>query len=409
MRYLGRLVNVIETMRAALNEVAQADPHWLAPLVTPEWAGRYSRRASEYNLPKGKEAKAAMGSLVGADGVRLLNAVYAADAPPTLRHLPQIQVLRQVWLQQFYAPDEHGVVRYRATDDLPPGSLLIISPYDVEARNGSKREERWAGYKVHLTETCDDDTPHLITHVETTVATATDEAALAPIHHALQERALLPAEHLVDAGYVDSARLVESKKRYGVRLVGPLTADSSWQAQAGAGYAASCFAIDWEAQKVRCPAGQQSSNWIEKRTAWGAEAIHVRFAGSTCRACGVHDQCTKQWRSGRTMSLKPKELHVAMLAQRAEQQSAQFQAEYKRRAGVEATLCQGLRVGGLRQSRYVGLAKTALQHILIAVALNLLRLVAWWEERPLAPTRRSAFAKLVGRLAITPVYAAARP
>jgi transposase len=149
---------------------------------------------------------------------------------------------------------------------------------------------------VHLTETCDDDAPHLITHVETTVATATDEAALAPIHQALQERALLPAEQLVEAGYVDSARLVESKKRYSVRLVGPLPAESSWQGQASAGYAASCLALDWEAQQVRCPAGQQSSNWLAKRTAWGAEAIPVRSAGATGRASGVHGQCTKQWR-----------------------------------------------------------------------------------------------------------------
>jgi transposase len=109
------------------------------------------------------------------------------------------------------------------------------------------------------------------------------------------------------------------------------------------------------------------------------------------------------------MSLKPQERHVALRAQRAEQQSAKCHAEYQRRAGVEATRCQGWRVGGLRQSRQVGRAKTARQHILMAVALNLRRLVAWGEERPLAPTRRAAFAKLVGSLAITPVYAAARP
>jgi transposase len=345
VRYLGRLVHCIATMRAALNELAATDPTWLQPLSTPEWVAQYGRRASDYNLPKGKEAKAARASSIGADGVRLLTAIYAPGAPPALRELPQVQVLRAVWLQQFYAPDAQGLVRYREVEDLPPGALLIVSPYDIQARNGSKREERWVGYKVPLTETCDDHSPHLITHVETTTATATDEAALAPIHQALQQRELLPAEHWVDAGYVDSARLVASKEQYGVRLVGPRPADSSWQAQAGAGYAASCFAVDWAAQKVTCPAGQQSRHWIAKHTAYGAEAIHVQFAAATCRACSVRELCTKQSRSGRTMSLNPQKLHIAMVAQRAAQQSAAFKAEYKRRAGVEATLGQGLRVG----------------------------------------------------------------
>ncbi len=124
---------------------------------------------------------------------------------------------------------------------------------------------------MHLTETCDDDTPNIITHVETTAATVTDEAALAPIHQALAERELLPAEHFVDAGYIDSARLVESKAEHKVRLVGPLTEDSSWQARARTGYAAGCFAVDWEGQKVSCPEGQESSIWTPSDTGYGKD------------------------------------------------------------------------------------------------------------------------------------------
>jgi len=33
----------------------------------------------------------------------------------------------------------------------------------------------WVGYKVHFTETCDEDFPHLITHVETTQASIQDD------------------------------------------------------------------------------------------------------------------------------------------------------------------------------------------------------------------------------------------
>jgi hypothetical protein len=41
-------------------------------------------------------------------------------------------------------------------DGLPPGQLRIASRYDTDARWGVKREEFWLGYKLHITETCDD-------------------------------------------------------------------------------------------------------------------------------------------------------------------------------------------------------------------------------------------------------------
>jgi hypothetical protein len=63
-------------------------------------------------------------------------------------------------------------------------------------------------------------------------------------------------------------------------------------------------------------------------------------------------------------------------------------------AGVEGTISQGSRISDLRRSRYVGLAKTGLLHLLIAAALNFMRVAAWLADVPHAHTRRSAFAKL---------------
>jgi transposase len=94
------------------------------------------------------------------------------------------------------------------------------------------------------------------------------------------------------------------------------------------------------------------------------------------------------------LTLLPQEAHLAVAARRAEQQTVAFKAEYAVRAGIEGTLSEGLRLGDLRQTRYRGEAKTRLQHILIAVAVNVRRLVAWWQDRPRARTRRSAFAAL---------------
>jgi hypothetical protein len=71
----------------------------------------------------------------------------------------------------------------------------------------------WVGYKVHLTETCGSGAPHLITQVETTLATQQDVEAVEPIHQGLSEQNLLPDVHIVDAGYSAGDVLVSSQNR----------------------------------------------------------------------------------------------------------------------------------------------------------------------------------------------------
>lgn len=88
-----------------------------------------------------------------------------------------------------------------------------------------------------------------------------------------------------------------------------------------------------------------------------------------------------------------------MRAARAREQTDDFTATYALRAGVEGTHAQALRVCGVRRARYLGQPKTHLQHILSAVALNLLRITAWLNGAPLAPTRQSAIARLTASVA----------
>jgi len=122
------------------------------------------------------------------------------------------------------------------------------SPYDPDAHFGNKRSITWTGYKVHLTETCDEDMLHVITHVETTAAAVTDVTMTEPIHHALADKQLVPDTHIVDAGYVNAPLLVESPRDFHMALLGPVRPDISWQAQNERAYDLSQFHIDWEAQ-----------------------------------------------------------------------------------------------------------------------------------------------------------------
>jgi transposase len=114
-----------------------------------------------------------------------------------------------VWVQQYSQVE--GQLSFRANDNIPPAAVLIVSPYDPEAHVSVKRSTVWTGFKVHVSETCDEASPHLITHVETTPATTQDMQMTPQIHQALADKHLLPGEHLLDTGYVDGEHLVSRK------------------------------------------------------------------------------------------------------------------------------------------------------------------------------------------------------
>jgi transposase len=398
VRALNRLQCVGETVRHALNSLAVAAPAWLRPRIRPEWLERYDHQLDEYRLPKGEAARQALAETIGADGFRVLEAVWAADAPPWLRELPAVETLRRVWVQQYHAP-AGGRVRWRAAPDCPPAARLINSPYDPEARYSCKRQTTWVGYKVHLTETCEPDEPHLIVHVETTPATTHDSTVVEAIHADLAAKALLPRVHLVDAGYLDSDLLVGSHLDHGVELLGPVRTDTCWQVREASGFEPDAFAVDWAARRVTCPEGHTSVKWCPTHDKHGNDVIHVEFATATCRVCPSRPRCTRAVREPRHMGLRPQAQHEALRAARQRQTTVAYQEAYARRAGVEGTLSAGTHVCGLRRTRYVGLAKTHLGHVLTAAALNLGRAGRWLAGLPHAPTRRSPFVALAAATA----------
>lgn len=394
VRAINRIEVVGETLRAALNSLAVAAPHWLRAQLSPEWTDRYQARFNDYRLPRAEADRQAVAETIGADGQRLLQALYDLTAPAWLREVPAVEMLRQVWVQQYHLTAD-GSVRWRDAKDLPPANRLIQSPHDPDARFTTKRETRWTGYKVHLTETCDPAEPHLIVHVETTPATTHDSKVMETIHTGLATADLLPAEHLVDQGYVDTELLLTSQTVHGVAVIGPIPTDQSWQAAAGHGFALTDFAVDWEAGTVRCPTGKDSTAWRPATDQYGDPVIHVNFGMADCVACPSRSDCTRSTTSGRKLTLRPRAKHEAMVAARQRQDTAAFKTQYAARAGVEGTLAQGTRVFGLRQARYRGLSKTHLQHVLTAVSMNVVRVLAWTANPFHCRTQTSHFLSLV--------------
>lgn len=398
VRDLNRLEFVGETLRAALEAVAAATPQWLTSWMPQGWQEKYGARIDSYRLPSDETERTQLTRRIAADGYQFLEAAFAASAPAWLPQVPAVDILRTVWLQQFQRTITDGVqeVAWRGKDELPPSRARITSPYDPDSRNAVKRGSAWDGYKVHFTETCDakeTGRPHLITHVVTTDATVGDPVVVDEIHDRLETKGLLPGEHLMDAGYISAELLLTAPSQRGVRVIGPVRPMTRRTVQ-GTGYNKASFTIDWDARRAICPAGAHSRYWTEGLDNNQRPAIRIRFATETCAPCPSRGQCTNSTRYGRQLTVRPQDQDAVLEHVRAEQSTEEWKAVYAVRSGIEGTIHQAVTATGGRRTRYTGLGKSALAHILTATAVNLLRLDAWWTGQPLAPTRTSHLAAL---------------
>lgn len=390
VRALNRVLCIGETFRATLNSLATVAPAWLHSFAPEEWHARYDHRIEENRLPQEITKRTTAAEIIGTDGYQLLTAIDTTPALNWLHHVPAVQILPQVWLQQFEMVD--GQVHFRSNDNIPPKAPMICSPYDSEATYGRKQAAWWIGYKVHLTESCDEDQPRLITHVETSLAGKGDVDVTPVIHRALKDKELLPKDHLTDTNYAESKQFVASQVDYGIDLIAPTRSDNKWQGRAKQGFDASSFHLDWQAQEAMCPTGQKSSSWTPALDRRDNEVIKIKFSTKDCQSCSCRSQCTQTDR--RSITVRKEEYHVALQKARARQKTPAFRKIYHKRAGIEATMSQGVRAFGMRRSRYDGFAKTHLQHLACATAINIVRVLAWLEYPAVAKTRTSHFAAL---------------
>jgi len=247
---------------------------------------------------------------------------------------------------------------------------------------------------VHLSETCEDDSAHLITHVHTTAADVHEAKCTQDIHQALQKKYLLPTQHFVDAAYVSAELLVGSRADFGIDLIGPPPGNSTWQTKVQGAFTNEQFTIDWAQRVVQCPQGVASAAWREYLDKEGKPYHLVQFPKHVCAACPVRALCTKATQNPRQLLLHSQAEHEALHWARQRLGTEEGWTLYARRAGVEGTLSQAVRAFGMRRTRYRGLAKTSLQHVATAVAMNVERVTAWLTGQQREKTRTSRFAQL---------------
>ena len=236
-----------------------------------------------------------------------------------------------------------------AITHIPPAARCISSPYDLDAHYARKPSIQWVGYKVHLTETCDAETPPLITHVLTTTAPVDDSQATASIHAALETKGLLPRRHIVDTGEGDAEQLAVSQRDSAIELGGAGRGSVRWQAQTEGAFDLGHLRSDWEPRQATCPAGHRSRSWTPAIDHRDNDVLKITFARSACRDCQYRAPCTRTLR--RTLTIRPRAPHAARRANRPRHPPPEFTAERARRSGIEGPSSDGLRACQMRRSR----------------------------------------------------------
>ena len=372
VRDLTRLELVTEAMRAALEELARAAPQMLIGLVTEEWGKRYGRPV---RLGKNPSRPATRIKNTGCDADTLLE--HIRRHAPELMAGPQVTALRLIFLQNYFT-NASGTIRWRTEKDggLPSSATALVSPYDTSARYARRGPvTAWKGFLAHVSETCDDDRVNVITDVATVPATQPDSRALAGIHDRLARRGLLPAEHLVDAGYTSLLHLDRAAHDHQVALVGPLPSGGGAPTPRRQGaFGRDAFAIDFANRQVTCPRGEISRSWHGPypTTATAAPVIIVKFAKRQCQPCPEREQCTKG--TARLVGFPPQELFELQAQAHSQVHDAAWRERYARRSGIESTICEVVNGHGMRQCRYRGQGKMHIQNVLTAIAVNIERL-----------------------------------
>lgn len=295
-------------LRAALNDLASIAPEWLREHAAPEWFDRYSTCIEDYRLPKGREAREEYAELIGADGSRLLTALYDPSAPPQLRQ--RASRSRRCGKPGCFNTTQRKVGYAGAK---PTISLLLVSALIrpmtqkhvlvINARSPGPVTKFISPKPVRTRRSIS--SPML---KRLLLGSSIVRRSLLFRRHWPKERSF-PANTRLHSGYVDADVLVKSQRNLDLEIIGPMRPDSSWQAKAGQGYDLSHFSIHWPTQRVTCPQGKLNTCWVEHLDSGGNPAITVKFSATDCRPCPARSLCTKSKAFTRNLTFRAKTDH----------------------------------------------------------------------------------------------------
>lgn len=340
--------------------LAQQAGEPLASWATAAGYGRYITASSlkgsvEIDWSDAAQRRQVLGEIV-ADADRLLDLTrqareaLASDSADDRALVAAAELLSRILLQDIERQADGPALKQRVAPD------RLVSVHDPEQRHGRKsKSKRFNGHKVALAV---DTESQLITAVEVIPGNAPDaQGALELVDQTEAATGCTVAETLGDCAYGDGTTrqaFADAQRK----LVAKVPATTN-QGQ----YPKTAFRIELEVLSCTCPAGQTTTDLKSHPDGGG----HFQFAVEVCTACPERAQCTRSV-GGRTVQLHPQE--QLLQAARELQASPEFLEYRTERQTVEHRLARLMQLG-LRQARYMGLAKTLLQACLAAAVANL--------------------------------------
>jgi transposase len=375
---MSRLDVVRETVRQALDEIEKRGmsdelPCWKRLIERyRESQIDWRHQSGEHLCEKARQA--------GEDALELIR--WHRQQPAAVRDSEKSLLLERVFLEQ-YDLNEEPQQRRRSEH-----GGTVQNPHDPEAQwsaKGQNSQKTWVGYKVQVMETVAEDptakkkgdpTEQFITEIVTTEAAQSEMEGMRQVMESQQAHGQeAPSELFVDAAYVSGETLAQAQAE-GRELVGPALPSA---AQSPIEYRSDHFDVDLAAGKAVCPAGQTSTQWSHVCESRGEEYYRIEW-GRQCDECEKRKECTRSKSGRRTLNVGIH--HDLLQARRREMQTEAFALRMHQRNSIEGTISELTR-GGMRRTRYRGLAKTRLANYFIAAACNVkrwLRLTAWQME-----------------------------
>ena len=318
----------------------------------------YTRREkADIYWKDSKQRREHLKELVG-DARKLLSELDCTPAAGNEKIQKAAALLIEILAQDITEGDDGPKIKRGVAKD------RIISTEDPEMRHGRKSQsQRFDGYKAHITEDVDSE---WVTNTEVDYANKRDsENALAVVTEQEESAGYVPEMVLADNGYATSDTRAEFREA-GIELYSPVHIDTS-KGQ----YNKYDFTIDLEQENVSCPAGKTTSHWHQSRDPHGRKIKVFKF-GQLCQGCSHRERCTTS-KNGRTVSLLYHEIEVLRALER--QQEKDFYDIYNQRAKCERKISEIMFRHGMRQARYFGRRKVAMQLSWTAAVVNLKRLL----------------------------------
>jgi len=275
--------------------------------------------------------------------------------PPLSNHLETVERI----VEQDTEPDPDlpdGDDARRLRQGVAQDRLISLS--DRDQRHGRKSTTKaFNGYKRHIS--VDADVPQLICAASVQPANNREYEAAKPLIKQLEDNGYIIDELHIDRGYLPAETVVE-KHDAGVKVISkpPTLVRTEY-------FAKDEFDVDFENKTVTCPADVV----VPLRVGT------VKFPTAKCRACELHERCTKAKSGHRSLSIHPQERWYREMAD--ELTTKEGRELRRERIPVEHTLARVSEIQGNR-ARFRGLEKNQFDLERTAVVNNCYVLDRLW-------------------------------